>query len=72
MADPVKLAKWMIRFRFVEQDFFEPDPVRYRDALGENGLAAYRAAVEQHSDQDAFAVRYARERLATSITTPSG
>ncbi len=30
VADPVKLARWMIRFRFVEQDFFEPDPVRYR------------------------------------------
>ncbi|MGI8430547.1 MAG: hypothetical protein ACR2OB_14875 [Solirubrobacteraceae bacterium] len=64
VADPVKLANWMIRFRFVDQDFFEPDPVRYRDALGETGLAAYRAAVEAHSDQDAFAVRYARERLA--------
>lgn len=64
VTDPVKLAQWMIRFRFVDQDFFEPDPVRYRDALGETGLAAYRAAVEAHSDQDAFAVRYARERLA--------
>lgn len=64
VADPVKLANWMIRVRFVDQDFFEPDPVRYRDALGEKGLSAYRAAVEAHSDQDAFAVRHARERLA--------
>jgi len=64
MADPVKLAEWMARFRFVDQDFFEPDPVRYRAALGGEGLAAYRSAVEQHADQDEFAVRYARERLA--------
>ncbi len=64
VADPVKLAAWMIRFRFVDQDFFEPDPVRYRIALGEKGLAAYRAALERQADEGAFAVRYARERLA--------
>ena len=29
VADPVKLARWMIRFRFEDQDFFEVDPVRY-------------------------------------------
>lgn len=45
VADPVKLAKWMIRFRFTDQDFFETDPVRYRVALGERGLAEYRRAV---------------------------
>ena len=70
MADPVKLAEWMARFRFVDQDFFEPDPVRYRAALGEEGLAAYRSAVEQHADQDEFAVRYARERLAIIDRNP--
>ncbi len=63
-ADPVKLAKWMIRFRFVDQDFFETDPVRYRAALGASGLAEFRRAVAASSDQDAFAARYARERLA--------
>jgi hypothetical protein len=26
VADPVKLAAWMIRFRFVDQDFFQVDP----------------------------------------------
>jgi hypothetical protein len=26
VADPVKLASWMIRFRFTDQDFFEVDP----------------------------------------------
>ncbi|MBV9806280.1 MAG: hypothetical protein JO286_03800, partial [Solirubrobacterales bacterium] len=29
VADPVKLAAWMIRFRFADQDFFDVDPVRY-------------------------------------------
>jgi hypothetical protein len=64
VADPVKLAQWMIRFRFIDQDFFEPDPGRYRDALGEKGLGVYRAAVEERSNEDVFAVRYARGRLA--------
>src|SRR3954471_20909106 len=64
VADPVKLAAWMVRFRFVDQDFFEVDPVRYAGALGEKGLAAYRKAVAAHPDDDSFAARYARERLA--------
>ena len=28
VADPAKLAGWMVRFRFEDQDFFEVDPVR--------------------------------------------
>lgn len=64
VADPLKLARWMVRFRFVDQDFFEADPVRYRRALGETGIAAYRRAIDGAADQDAFAARYARERLA--------
>ncbi len=64
VADPVKLAAWMIRFRFVDQDFFEVDPVRYASALGEDGIAAYRQAVAAHPGGDSFAARYARERLA--------
>jgi hypothetical protein len=63
-ADPVKLASWMIRFRFADQDFFEVDPVRYASALGELGVAAYREAVAARKDDDSFAARYARERLA--------
>jgi hypothetical protein len=63
-ADPVALAGWMVRFGFDDQDFFEVDPVRYAGALGEDGLAAYRAAVAARHDGTAFAVRYARERLA--------
>jgi hypothetical protein len=65
LADPLKLAAWMIRFRFDDQDLFEVDPVAYAGALGDAGLAAYRKAVARHAnDQDSFAARYARERLA--------
>jgi hypothetical protein len=64
VADPVKLARWMIRFRFSDQDFFEADPVRYRAALGEVGLAEFRSLLAAQSDQNGFAARYARERLA--------
>jgi uncharacterized Zn finger protein len=64
VADPVKLARWMIRFRFSDQDFFEADPMRYRVALGEVGLAEFRTLLAAREDQDGFAARYARERLA--------
>jgi hypothetical protein len=64
MADPIELAAWMARFAFVDQDFFEPDPVRYARALGQRGLAEYREAVANAPAPDSFAVRYARERLA--------
>ena len=64
VADPVKLAAWMIRFRFGDQDYFEVDPVRYAAALGEAGMVAYRTAVEQIDDADSYGVQYVRERLA--------
>jgi hypothetical protein len=65
VADPVKLAAWMVRFSCEDQDFFEVDPVRYSGALGESGLLAYRRAIEGREDGDrVFAVRWARERLA--------
>ena len=64
VADPVKLAAWMIRFRFTDQDFFDVDPVRYAAALGEAGLAAYRSALDQIEDAGAYGVQYVRERLA--------
>ena len=63
-ADPVRLAAWMVRFWFVDQDLFEVDPVRYQMALGQEGVAAYRQAVAARERDDTFAVRYARERLA--------
>lgn len=64
VADPVRLAGWMVRFWLVDQDLFEVDPVRYRSALGETGLTAYRQAVAAREHQDTFAIRYVRERLA--------
>ena len=64
VADPLKLAHWMVKFRFADQDFFEVDPVLYASALGEVGLAAYREAVAGYKGADSFAVRYACERLA--------
>jgi hypothetical protein len=66
VADPLKLAHWMVRFRFDDQDFFEADPVRYANALGEMGLAAYRREVHQRREagDDSFATKYAEERLA--------
>jgi hypothetical protein len=66
VADPIKLARWMVRFRFDDQDFFEVDPVRYAKALGELGLAAYRREVRErrHAGDDSFAAKYAEERIA--------
>jgi hypothetical protein len=64
VADPLKLAAWMVRFSCEDQDFFEVDPVRYAEALGEPGLTAYRRAIAARDGQRVFAVRWARERLA--------
>ncbi|MGI8756599.1 MAG: DUF6880 family protein [Acidimicrobiales bacterium] len=50
VAEPQALAKWMVRFAFEDQDFFEVDPVAYANALGENGLAVYRREVAKRSD----------------------
>jgi uncharacterized Zn finger protein len=50
VADPQALAKWMVRFAFDDQDFFEIDPVAYADALGDKGLAVYRREVSKRSD----------------------
>lgn len=66
VADQLKLAHWMVRFSFDDQDFFEADPVRYAAALGEPGLAAYRREVRRRIDagDGSFAAKYATERLA--------
>lgn len=66
VADPKALAKWMIRFSFDDQDFFNPDPVRYADALGESGLAVLRREVDERmaAPYPDFAVRHVQERLA--------
>jgi hypothetical protein len=64
VADPLKLAEWMVRFSCEDQDFFEVDPVRYARALGEPSLGVYRRAIATRDGQQLFAVRWARERLA--------
>ena len=72
VADPAALAKWMVRFTFEDQDFFNVDPVRYRAALGDDGLATYRREVTKRAAKadDAepprrpYAVDYATQRLA--------
>ncbi len=67
VADPIKLARWMVKFRSDDQDFFETDPVRYAKALGDIGLAAFRREVQQRRKAgvaDSFAIKYAEERLA--------
>jgi hypothetical protein len=39
-----KLVDWMIKFQFENEcDYFPLDPVAYAPALGEKGIAAYRA-----------------------------
>jgi hypothetical protein len=65
VAEPVKLAAWMVRFSCDDQDIFEVDPVRYAGALGDGGIAAYRRAIDERDDgEHSFSVRWARERLA--------
>ena len=71
VGDPVKLAKWMVRFCFDDQDFFEVDPVRYANVLGEIGLAWYRREVgrRREADDASFAAKYAEERLVVLTVT---
>jgi hypothetical protein len=43
-----RLVDWMITFQFDgDVDYFELDPVAYAPALGENGMAAYRAKLDE-------------------------
>lgn len=66
VADPVALAKWMIKFGIDDQDFFNLDPVRYADALGEPGVTLLRRVVAERSaaPRVPFAVGYTEVRLA--------
>ena len=44
---PGKLVDWMIKFQFDgDVDYFEIDPVAYAAALGDKGMAAYRARLD--------------------------
>lgn len=43
-----RLVPWMMRFQFDgDADYFELDPVAYATALGDTGVAAYRARLEE-------------------------
>ncbi|WP_345205732.1 hypothetical protein [Fodinibacter luteus] len=43
-----RLVDWMIRFQFDDEcDFFTIDPVAYAGALGESGMARYRARLDE-------------------------
>jgi len=45
---PGKLVDWMIKFQFDgDVDYFELDPVAYAPALGERGMATYRARLRE-------------------------
>lgn len=51
---PAKLVDWLVAFQFGSAcDFFTVDPVAYAPALGDAGVAAYRARLEElGSDPD--------------------
>jgi hypothetical protein len=45
---PGKLIDWMIKFQFDDDvDYFTLDPVAYAPALGEKGVTAYRARLDE-------------------------
>jgi hypothetical protein len=47
-APPGKLVNWMVKFQFDgDVDYFELDPVAYAPALGEQGVAIYRARLRE-------------------------
>ena len=66
VADPVKLARWMVRFALGDQDFFVLDPKRYAEALGDSGLVMYRKEIDRRRKNGghSYALRYVDERLA--------
>ncbi len=70
VADAINLALWMVKFRLRRPGFLEPDLVRYAEALGEMGLAAFRRDVQQRrkTGADSFALKYAEERLCRCLT----
>ena len=46
------LVDWLMRFHFDgTQDFFEVEPADYVEALGDNGMAIFRAALDAVADQ---------------------
>lgn len=73
LPDQKKLATWLVKHTFDADTFNPPDPLGYAGALGEKGIALYRAAVLRHlaaasGAQDHSTTmshgRYAVQRLA--------
>jgi hypothetical protein len=64
--DAQKLLRWLVQFTFDDQDFFNPDVRDYADALGDGGVAEYRAEVQRRaqSSPETFAPRFALQQLA--------
>lgn len=61
VADPAKLAKWMVRFTFEDQDFFEIDPARA--VLAEHDATGYIDALLGDDEVDqAWAVATGDDR----------
>jgi hypothetical protein len=47
-VSPARLVDWMMKFQFDgDVDYFQLDPVAYAPALGQKGMAAYRARLDQ-------------------------
>lgn len=58
-----RIADWLIRYRYGgKQDFFDPDIVAYAPALGDDGVARYRAGIAKQ-DLGPYG-QYPLERLA--------
>ena len=64
--DPTRLVRWLVRFTFDDQDFFNPDVRAYASALGPAGLGAYREQVHRRLEAEpgSFAARHALQQLA--------
>ena len=65
------LVNWMMKFQFDEDvDYFELDPVAYASALGEKGMASYRAQLDEvratlpqePTESERFSVPFHHER----------
>lgn len=64
--DPARLVRWLVRFTFDDQDFFQPHVRGYASVLGETGLTAYRDQVHRRVEADPAASGglYALQQLA--------
>lgn len=80
LPDQKKLAAWLVKHTFDRDTFNPPDPVEYAGALGDKGVALYRAAVLKQLAADTnpdpfstgrFASRYAVRRLAVIDRDPA-